>query len=123
METTSGVNGKDPAADYGEAFATYDENIYVSIFYEFDYSFASCTNQTQENDYGNSGTMHESFLQTENNNEMTNSSVSDPNTPTPGWSLERVVRLVEPWKKSISESTDQIPRAKGSIKYLIVILV
>ena len=77
--------------------------------------------ETQENDYGNSGTMHESFLQTENNNEMTNSSVSDPNTPTPGWSLERVVRLVEPWKKSISESTVQIPRAKGSIKDQIVI--
>ena len=79
--------------------------------------------EAQENDYGNSGTMHESFLQTENNNEMTNSSVSDPNTPTPGWSLERVVRLVEPWKKSISESTEQIPRAKGSIKELIVIFV
>ena len=33
LETTSGVNGKDPAADYGEAYATYDENIYVSIFF------------------------------------------------------------------------------------------
>ena len=77
--------------------------------------------ETQEKDLGNSGTMHESFLQTEKNNDMTNSSVSDPNTPTPGWSLERVVRLVEPWKKSISESTEQIPRAKGSIKDQIVI--
>ena len=79
--------------------------------------------ESQENELGNSGTMHESFLQTEKNNEMTNSSVSDPNTPIPGWSLERVVRLVEPWKKSISESTEQIPRAKGSIKDLIVVLV
>ena len=78
--------------------------------------------ETQENDLGNSGTMHESFLQTESNNEITNSCVSDPNTPTPGWSLERVVRLVEPWKKSISESTEHIPKAKGSLKYQMVIL-
>ena len=78
--------------------------------------------EAQENELGNSATMHESFLQTENNNEMTNSSVSDPNTPTPGWSIERVVRLVEPWKKSISESTEHIPKAKGSLKYQMVIL-
>ena len=77
--------------------------------------------ETQENDLGNSGSMHESFLQNEKNNDMTNSSLSDPNTPAPGWSLERVVRLVEPWKKSISESTEQIPRAKGSIKNQMVI--
>ena len=78
--------------------------------------------EAQDNEVGNSATMHESFLQTENNNEMTNSSISDPNTPTPGWSIERVVRLVEPWKKSISESTEHIPKAKGSIEYQIVIL-
>ena len=78
--------------------------------------------EAQDNEVGNSATMHESFLQTENNNEMTNSSISDPNTPTPGWSIERVVRLVEPWKKSISESTEHIPKAKGSLKYQMVIL-
>ena len=31
LETPSGVNGKEPAVDYGEAYATYDENNYVSI--------------------------------------------------------------------------------------------
>ena len=87
---------------------------------EIIYALYTQPTETQENELGNSGTMHESFLQTENNNEMTNSSVSDPNTPTPGWSLERVVRLVEPWKKSISESTEHIPKAKGSTKYQIV---
>ena len=42
LETTSGVNGKDPAVDYGEACVTYDENNYVSIFYEFHYLHISC---------------------------------------------------------------------------------
>ena len=32
LEATSGVNGKDPTSDYGEAYATYDENNCVSIF-------------------------------------------------------------------------------------------
>ena len=32
LEATSGVNGKDPTVDYGEAYATYDENSHVSIF-------------------------------------------------------------------------------------------
>ena len=32
LEATSGVNGKDPTSDYGVAYATYDENNYVSIF-------------------------------------------------------------------------------------------
>ena len=31
LETTRGVNGKDPAAEYSEGYATYDENEYVSI--------------------------------------------------------------------------------------------
>ena len=44
LETTSGVNGKDPAVDYGEAYAAYDENNYVSIFYEFNYLHISTFN-------------------------------------------------------------------------------
>ena len=68
-------------------------------------------NNIQENT-ANEGTLNESLLHTDNNNDMTNTR-SEPSTPAPGWSTERIARLIEPWKRSFSQSADHIPKARG----------
>ena len=43
-----------------------------------------------------------------------NDSLSAPTTPAPTWSAERIVKLIEPWKKSLSQSAEHIPKARGN---------
>ena len=53
-----------------------------------------------------------SLLQLNDSEEQDDSS-SAPSTPAPTWSAERIVRLIEPWKKSLSQSAEHIPKARG----------
>ena len=59
------------------------------------------------------GTPTNSSLLHLNDGEDQNDCSSAPTTPAPTWSAERIVRLIEPWKKSLSQSADHIPKARG----------
>ena len=53
------------------------------------------------------------------NTEDHNDSLSAPSTPAQTWAAERIVKLIEPWKKSLSQSADHIPKARGNSRHLI----
>ena len=51
------------------------------------------------------------------NTEDHNDSLSAPTTPAQTWAAERIVKLIEPWKKSLSQSADHIPKARGNFRH------
>ena len=60
----------------------------------------------------NDAPIDDSLLHTSNTSDL-NDSVSEPTTPAPAWSAERIAKLIEPWKISFSQSTEHIPKSKG----------